>query len=149
MPKLANHSIKHGRSGIHPKSTNRCHHTNDKGIFDCNKSAGFFFRSDEGKALPGATANRMCGKHRLPGQRHHSNMFTSRKIVENPGQRNINKSQQCRHFFPNGEQCKLSGTFYKRNSDGSSLSKHETSKKRCSEHRLAGQVSRKQAIHAH
>jgi hypothetical protein len=126
-----------------------CRHTNDQGEFDCSKCGYFFLRSDDGKALPGATANRRCGEHRLPGQRHHGNMFTSRKIVENPGPRIINKCHQCRHFFTNGEQCKLSGTFYKRNSDGSSLSKHEFSKRRCSEHRLAGQVSRKQAIHAH
>ena len=111
-PKRPRADSEHDQRRIKARCLKKCHHTNDKGEFDCNKSGtNFFLRSDDGKALPGATANRMCGKHRLPGQRHHTNMITNRKIVENPGPRgSIDKSKQCRHFFPNGDQCKLSGT---------------------------------------
>ena len=60
--------IKHCRSHLNPRPWNLCRHTNDHGIFHCTTTAWFYLRSDDGMALPGATVNRRCFKHRLPGQ---------------------------------------------------------------------------------
>ncbi len=139
-----------------------CRHTNVQGIFDCTTKASFFFCSDVGKIIKGTIEHKRCGKHRLLGQRnaayivaHHKRLNarldapkkekrsrsprvkTATQVLAKKEQKK--KGTQCQHFFPNGDQCKKVAYWVKRNADGSSVSKHEYSKRRCSEHHLAGQ----------
>ena len=59
---------------LYDQASSLCRHTNVEGLFDCTKAAGFYFCSDDGKILPGTTAHKRCGNHRLLGQRNPANI---------------------------------------------------------------------------
>ena len=66
---------------LYQQAYSLCRHTNVQGIFDCTTAGSFYFCSDDGKILPGTTAHKRCGNHRLLGQRNVANIRAKIKIL--------------------------------------------------------------------